>query len=102
MQLRKLVSACALAACALTSARVAAASGTVTVFPLARYGMPAPDGNGTFGAFFSYHDPVLDDAGEVCFVGRFDGASLGSANDDYLVRADKSGVRTILARQGRG
>lgn len=77
------------------------ATASVTVIPLARQGMAAPDGNGSFGGYFTYRDPVLNDAGEAAFTGRFDFSSLGTANDDYLVRAGKDGTRTLLARQGQ-
>ena len=77
------------------------AAASVSVFTLVRLGQAAPDGNGTFGGYFSYRDPVLNDNGEVAFTGRFDLSALGSADDDYLVRAGKGGVRTLLARQGQ-
>ncbi len=80
---------------------LAHAATTVTVIPLARQGMAAPDGNGNFSTYFNYRDPVFNDAGEAAFTGRFDLSSLGTANDDYLVRAGKDGTRTLLARQGQ-
>jgi hypothetical protein len=79
----------------------ARATASVTVIALARQGMAAPGGDGAFGGYFSYRAPVLDDAGEAAFTGRFDFASLGTANDDYLVRAGKDGVRVQLAREGQ-
>jgi hypothetical protein len=101
MHLRNLTLVLAAAACMWLAAGRAHAAATVTVFPLARNGQPAPDANGSFGSFFSYHDPVLNEAGEVAFVGRFDATALGSLDNDYLVRAAKSGTRTLLARQGQ-
>jgi hypothetical protein len=101
MHLRHFVLVLAAAACAGLAAGRAHAAATVTVFPLARNGMTAPDANGSFGSFFSYHDPVLNEAGEIAFVGRFDATALGSLDNDYLVRASKSGARTLLARQGQ-
>ncbi|HEY6194232.1 MAG TPA: choice-of-anchor tandem repeat NxxGxxAF-containing protein [Candidatus Eisenbacteria bacterium] len=89
------------AVCLALAAGHAHAAATVTVFPLARNGTSAPDANGSFGSFFSYRDPVLNDAGEAAFVGRFDFSALGSLDDDYLVRAGKDGTRTLLARQGQ-
>ena len=77
------------------------ATASVSVYALAKQGMTAPDGNGSFGGYFTFHDPVLNDAGEAAFTGRFDFASLGTANDDYLVRAGKDGTRTLIARQGQ-
>jgi hypothetical protein len=101
VHLRNLVFVLAAGAClGLGAGRVHAAA-SVTVFTLARNGMAAPDANGSFGSFFSYRDPVLNDAGEIAFTGRFDGSALGSLDNDYLVRAAKSGTRTLLARQGQ-
>ena len=82
-------------------AGLARATATVTIVPLARDGMSAPGGNGTFGSYFQYRDPVLNDAGEAAFTGRFLSTLGGSADDDYLVRASKSGVRVTLAREGQ-
>ena len=101
MHLRNLVLVLAAAACMWLAASRAHAAATVTVFTLARNGLAAPDANGSFGSYFSYHDPVLNEAGEIAFVGRFDGSALGSLDNDYLVRASKSGTRTLLARQGQ-
>ena len=101
MHLRSLVLVLAAAACMCLAAGHALAAATVTVFPLVRVDMPSPDGNGSFGSFFSFHDPVLNDAGEVAFVGRFNFSTFGTLDDDYLVRASKSGTRTLLARQGQ-
>lgn len=101
MHLRRLVLTLAVASCVALAVGRAHAAATVTVFPLARTGVAAPDANGSFGAFFSFRDPVLNDAGEVAFVGRFDFSSLGTLDDDYLVRASKTGARTLLARQGQ-
>jgi hypothetical protein len=79
----------------------ARATATVTVIALAKQGMASPDGNGSFGGYFTFSDPVLNEAGEAAFVGRFDFSSLGTANDDYLVRAGRDGTRVLLARQGQ-
>ncbi len=82
----------------VTTARAAA---TVTVTPLARQGDAAPDANGSFSTYFQYGDPVLNDAGEAAFMGRFASTAGGSADDDYLVRARRDGLRLLLARQGQ-
>ena len=71
MHLRNLILVLAAAACMWLAAGRAHAAATVTVFPLARNGMPAPDANGSFGSYFSYHDPVLNEAGEVAFLAFF-------------------------------
>src|SRR5689334_16460070 len=67
-------------------AGLARATATVTIVPLARDGMAAPGGNGTFGSYFQYREPVLNDAGEAAFTGRFLATAGGSTDDDYLVR----------------
>lgn len=85
----------------LTFGSLADASPTVTVVPLARQGMPAPDGNGMFAGYFNYSDPVLNNAGEAAFTGRFTSTALGSADDDYLVRAGITGPPVLLARQSQ-
>jgi hypothetical protein len=90
--------AAALAAWAPAPAR---ATATITVIPLARQGMTRRTADGSFGGYLSYRAPVLDDAGEAAFTGRFDFSSLGTTNDDYLVRAGKDGVRVQLAREGQ-
>lgn len=82
-------------------AQIARAAASVTITPLARSGMAAPDGNGTFGNYTHYREPVLNDAGEAAFTGRFLSTLGGGADDDYLVRAGKDGGRVLLARQGQ-
>src|SRR5688572_4534051 len=77
-------------------ADLARAAASVTITPLARSGMAAPDGNGTFGNYTHYREPVLNDAGEAAFTGRFLSTLGGGADDDYLVRASRSGVRVVL------
>ena len=79
----------------------ARAAATVTITRLARQGMAAPDANGAFGSYTSYREPVLNDAGEAAFTGRFTFTAGGTADDDYLVRAGKDGTRVLLARQGQ-
>jgi hypothetical protein len=82
-------------------ADLARAATSVTIVPLARQGMASPDGNGTFGAYTNYREPVLNDAGEAAFTGRFLSTIGGATDDDFLVRAKKDGTRTLLARQGQ-
>jgi len=101
MKLRHTILRLTAAACTWLSVGSVHAAPTVTVYTLARQGMPAPDANGSFAGYFTYRDPVLNDAGEAVFTGRFDFSSLGTANDDYLVRAGKDGTRTLLARQAQ-
>lgn len=78
-----------------------AASPTVSVVNLARQDMPAPDGNGTYSNYFSFSDPVLNNASEAAWTGRFIGTALGTADDDYLVRVHAGNPGVQLARQGQ-
>ena len=49
----------------------ALAAAAVTIIPVARDSMLAPDGNGRFSTYGTYGEPVLNDAGQVAFTGRF-------------------------------
>jgi len=95
------VTACMAAAAVAFASFVADASPLVTAINLVRQGVPAPDGNGSFYDYFSFADPIVNDAGEAAFTGRFTGTALGSADDDYLVRAGRTGPAVQLARQNQ-
>lgn len=101
MSLRSFLLGFAAGALLVAAPRPAGATPTVTVVTLARQGMPAPDGNGTFSSYFDYTDPVLNNAGQAAFTGRFAGTALGGADDDYLVRAGITGSPEQLARQNQ-
>ena len=97
MRLRSFLSGIAAGALLAVVPIAGQASPTVAIVNLARQGMPAPDGNGTFSNYFSFADPVLNNASEAGFTGRFTGTALGASDDDYLVRA-RGGIPGGTAR----
>ncbi len=77
-----------------------AASASVEIFPIARFGDPSPDGDGTFGSYLDYGPPGLNDAHQVIFSADLSGNAGGGADDELLARAESDGSLTILAREG--
>ena len=76
------------------------ARAAVRAIPVARDGNPAPGGNGSFGTYFNYGEPCINDASQVAFTALLSGTSGGSADNDVLVRGEAAGTVTLMARQG--
>src|SRR5258706_7513766 len=92
----------ALVALVLPSAALpGAALATVTAVPVARDGIPAPGGNGSFGTYFNYGEPCVNDASQVAFTALLTGTSGGGADNDVLVRGEANGTVTLMAREGQ-
>lgn len=76
------------------------ASSTVTWTAAARDSLASPDGNGRFSAYSDYGEPCINDLGQVVFAARLTGTTLGSADNDVIVRVSGGGILELLARQG--
>jgi len=74
------------------------AIGLGTLDVIVSAGDVAPDGNGAFESFFN---PSLNDAGEVAFVADFIGTSAAGADDRGLFRGDFAGGIVQIARRGQ-
>lgn len=73
--------------------------GTSNIVQIAREGQSAPDGN---GSFFRFDDPVVNDAGQVAFLGRHSGTLDGSRDDQALYIYDELSGLTQVVREGDG
>ncbi|HYM80907.1 MAG TPA: choice-of-anchor tandem repeat NxxGxxAF-containing protein [Candidatus Limnocylindria bacterium] len=86
-------------AAVLLAAPAACTAATVTAVRLVRQADASPDGNGTFGDWFSYGEPCLNDSAHVAFSADLGGTAGGSTDDEVLVRAREGGPLTLIARE---
>lgn len=61
-------------------------------------GQSAPDGN---GIYFTFNNPVLNDAGHAAFYATLAGTSGGTSDDRALIVGDGIGASFVLAREGQ-
>ena len=70
--------------------------------PIVRYGDPSPDGNGTFGDYWStFSEPCLNDSGQVGFGAYLSGTAGGFTDDEALFRGKPGSPPTLLVREGQ-
>jgi hypothetical protein len=84
----------------LVTATPAHASLTVSAIPLARSTEASPDGNGTFGDYFGFGEPCVNDSGQVAFSADLTATTGGTADDEVLIRARDGVSHVLIAREG--
>jgi hypothetical protein len=72
--------------------------GSVPNVQIAREGQTSPDGNGDFSSFTF---PLLNNSGEVAFIGSLAGTSGGTTDDGGIFRSNSASGITQIAREGQ-